>query len=62
MAVLVCGGAGYIGSHINKQLHKEGYETIVFDNLFRWFWMRRVADGKILKCLGQIMKRWMEAV
>ena len=33
MAILVCGGAGYIGSHINKQLHKEGYETIVFDNL-----------------------------
>lgn len=33
MAVLVCGGAGYIGSHINKQLHKEGYETVVFDNL-----------------------------
>lgn len=33
MAVLVCGGAGYIGSHINKQLNKEGYETIVFDNL-----------------------------
>lgn len=33
MAVLVCGGAGYIGSHINKQLNKEGYETVVFDNL-----------------------------
>lgn len=33
MAVLVCGGAGYIGSHINKQLHKAGYETVVFDNL-----------------------------
>ena len=33
MAVLVCGGAGYIGSHINKELHKEGYETIVFDSL-----------------------------
>lgn len=33
MAILVCGGAGYIGSHINKQLHKEGYDTIVFDNL-----------------------------
>lgn len=31
--ILVCGGAGYIGSHINKQLNKEGYETIVFDNL-----------------------------
>ena len=33
MAVLIFGGAGYIGSHINKQLYKEGYETIVFDNL-----------------------------
>ncbi len=33
MAVLICGGAGYIGSHINKQLHAEGYETIIFDNL-----------------------------
>lgn len=33
MAILVCGGAGYIGSHINKQLNMEGYETIVFDNL-----------------------------
>lgn len=33
MAVLVCGGAGYIGSHVNKQLNSEGYETVVFDNL-----------------------------
>lgn len=33
MAVLVCGGAGYIGSHINKQLNKDGYETVIFDNL-----------------------------
>lgn len=33
MAILVCGGAGYIGSHINKELHKEGYETVVFDSL-----------------------------
>ena len=33
MAVLICGGAGYIGSHINKQLHEDGYDTIVFDNL-----------------------------
>lgn len=33
MAILVCGGAGYIGSHINKALHQEGYETVVFDSL-----------------------------
>lgn len=31
--ILVCGGAGYIGSHTNKQLNREGYETVVFDNL-----------------------------
>ena len=33
MAILVCGGAGYIGSHVNKALHQEGYETVVFDSL-----------------------------
>lgn len=33
MAILICGGAGYIGSHINKQLNLEGYDTVVFDNL-----------------------------
>lgn len=31
--ILVVGGAGYIGSHINKMLLKQGYETIIFDNL-----------------------------
>lgn len=33
MAILICGGAGYIGSHINKMLTKQGYETLVYDNL-----------------------------
>ncbi|MDE6844910.1 MAG: UDP-glucose 4-epimerase GalE [Lachnospiraceae bacterium] len=33
MAILICGGAGYIGSHVNKQLHADGYETVVLDNL-----------------------------
>ncbi len=33
MAILVCGGAGYIGSHVNKMLSRMGYETVVFDNL-----------------------------
>lgn len=31
--VLVTGGAGYIGSHTNKLLHQQGYDTIVYDNL-----------------------------
>ncbi len=31
--ILVLGGAGYIGSHVQKQLLEEGFEVIVFDNL-----------------------------
>ena len=38
MAILVTGGAGYIGSHVNKLLAREGYETVVFDNLIYGHW------------------------
>ena len=31
--ILVVGGAGYIGSHINKMLHQNGYDTVIYDNL-----------------------------
>ena len=31
--ILIVGGAGYIGAHINKQLNINGYDTIIFDNL-----------------------------
>ncbi len=31
--ILIAGGAGYIGSHVNKQLHAKGYATAVLDNL-----------------------------
>ena len=31
--ILIVGGAGYIGSHLNKEISKKGYETVVFDNL-----------------------------
>jgi len=33
MRVLVCGGAGYIGSNMTAMLGAEGHEPIVFDNL-----------------------------
>lgn len=31
--ILVCGGAGYIGSHMVRQLVERGYDVVVFDNL-----------------------------
>lgn len=31
--ILVVGGAGYIGSHINQMLGRQGYQTVVLDNL-----------------------------
>ncbi|QEF95166.1 UDP-glucose 4-epimerase GalE [Methanothermobacter sp. KEPCO-1] len=31
--ILIVGGAGYIGSHVNKFLSERGYETLILDNL-----------------------------
>ncbi len=31
--ILIVGGAGYIGSHLNKEINKKGIETVIFDNL-----------------------------
>lgn len=33
--ILIVGGAGYIGSQVNKLLSQSGYETVVFDNLIK---------------------------
>lgn len=46
--ILVVGGAGYIGSHVNKMLHKAGYETIVLDNLSRGN-QKCVSNGSLVK-------------
>lgn len=31
--ILIVGGAGYIGSHVNKALNNLGYDTLIYDNL-----------------------------
>ena len=36
-AVLVTGGAGYIGSHVCKALAAAGFKPVVYDNLSRGF-------------------------
>ena len=43
MAILVVGGAGYIGSHAARALRRAGYEVVLYDNLSTGF--RRLAQG-----------------
>jgi len=43
VAILVTGGAGYIGSHAARALRRSGYEVVVYDNLSTGF--RRLAQG-----------------
>jgi UDP-glucose 4-epimerase len=33
--ILIVGGAGYIGSQVNKLLSSRGFETVIFDNLVK---------------------------
>jgi len=43
LAILVVGGAGYIGSHAARALRRAGYEAIIYDSLVNGH--RRLADG-----------------
>ena len=48
MNLMIIGGAGYIGSHVNKLLNKLGHTTIILDNLSRGF-KELVRWGKIIE-------------
>lgn len=63
MAILVVGGAGYIGSHAARLLRRQGYEVVIYDNLSTGYGflaegfeliLGDIADGKKL---AQVMKR-----
>jgi UDP-glucose-4-epimerase GalE len=43
LAVLVVGGAGYIGSHAARALRRAGYQVIIYDNLVTGF--KRLVQG-----------------
>src|SRR5438067_13364165 len=43
LAVLVVGGAGYIGSHAAHTLRRRGYDVIIYDNLSTGH--RELAEG-----------------
>jgi UDP-glucose 4-epimerase len=47
VTILVVGGAGFIGSHVNKMLLEAGFKTIVFDNLSRGN-PRSVVSGELI--------------
>ena len=37
MAVLVTGGAGYIGSHTCVELINAGQDVVILDNFYNWW-------------------------
>jgi len=51
MRILVCGGAGYIGSNMTAQLEVHGHEGIVYDNLSRG---HRAAIGDAIFVKGDL--------
>lgn len=60
MKVLVCGGAGYIGSHMVRHLVRSGHEVVVFDNLSTG---HREAVGDVALVEGDVLDaRALDAV
>lgn len=67
--ILITGGAGYIGSHVNKLLSLKGHETLMLDNLIyghkefaKWGTFIK-ADLKDVEGLRQLFKKYpIEAV
>lgn len=54
MKVLVCGGAGYIGSHMVRRLLAQGHQATVFDNLSSG---HREAVGDAPLVVGDLLDR-----
>ena len=53
MAILVAGGAGYIGSHTCVELLERGYEVVVVDNLYN---SSEVALERVQEITGKTLK------
>jgi len=51
MAILVTGGAGFIGSHTVVELLNEGKEVVIIDNFSN-------SSPKVLEAIKEITKKW----
>lgn len=54
MKIMVAGGAGYIGSHTVKELLREGFEVVIFDN-FSTGKKRLIVGGDVV--VGDLMDK-----
>ena len=52
MAILITGGAGYIGSHTARELKDQGRDIVIYDNLSRGH--RQAVEGMPL-VVGDLM-------
>lgn len=55
MRILVTGGAGFIGSHVTKQLADRGYEVVVYDNLSRG--LKKLIDPRATFIKGSLAEK-----
>ncbi|WP_319369969.1 UDP-glucose 4-epimerase GalE [uncultured Ilyobacter sp.] len=61
MAVLVCGGAGYIGSHAVARLIEKGEDVIVLDNLYTGH--KDAVPAGVKLCIGDLSdEKFMDKV